>query len=80
MVEGVVEAEEMVEAMVEEVMAKVAVVMVVVARVEETVVAARVAVERERSTENRSSSPRCAVYGRAREARALRIRQQRPGS
>ena len=80
MVEGVMEAEEMVEAMVEEVMAKVAVVMVVVARVEETVVAARVAVERERSTENRSSSPRCAVYGRAREARALRIRQQRPGS
>ena len=60
--------------------ARVVVAMVVVARVEETVVAARVAVERERSTENRSSSPRCAVYGRAREARALRIRQQRPGS
>ena len=39
-----------------------------------------VEVERERRAENRSSSPRCAVYGRAREARALRIRQQRPGS
>ena len=56
--------------------ARVVVAMVVVA----TAVVVRVAVERERSTENRSSSPRCAVYGRAREARALRIRQQRPGS
>ena len=55
--------------------------MVVVAmEVVATVGAARVAVERERSRVNRSSSPRCAEYGPAREARASRIRQQRPGS
>ena len=80
MVEGVMVAEELEGATVEEVRVKVAVVTAVVARVEERVAAARVAVERERSRVNRSSSPRCAEYGPAREARASRIRQQRPGS